>query len=137
MFSRRLLILVAVLMGLTALAASIAPPPERGRRPGATPTATPTPPAEPSAGAGSSVVARHLDTTRGTSEPRIDLRVGQTLELTVDVGAPDAVELDDLAIEAADAGSPAEMQLLADTPGTYALRLVQSGRRVGVVRVTR
>jgi hypothetical protein len=135
-FGRRLLILVAVLMGLMAVVASFAPPPQRGAR---TPApASPTP--SPSAGApgnASDVIARRVDANGPDVPVRIDVPRGHTLELTVAVGGPDSVAFGELDVDAADAGSPAQFELYADLPGEYPLSLVNAGRRIGVVRVTR
>lgn len=141
MVGRRLLILVAVLMGLTALAASLAPQPPTGRQPGATatpaPTLAPTTVAIPApVDSDPGVVARRVDARRGHAPVRIELRTGQRLELTVRVAAPDAVALDALDLEPADPQSPATLRLFADAPGSYPLRLVSTGRRLGVVHVS-
>jgi hypothetical protein len=136
-FGRRLIILVAVLMGLTALAASVAPPPQPNRRPdgrdapqprAATPLPTP---------AGRvAVVTRHVDGSRRLAPVRITLAQGDTLELAVDVGAPDTVALDDLDLQAAAPGSPARFEWLADAPGEFPLRLLEAERVLGVIRVS-
>jgi hypothetical protein len=135
MFGRRLIILVAVLMGLTALAASVAPPPQT-RRPAASPTPPPasTAPAPPPASAG--VVTRHLDATTPGAPVTIRVARGDTLELAVDVSEPDTVALDDLDLQAATPGSPARFELLADTPGEFPLRLLEAERALGVIRVS-
>lgn len=139
MFGRRLLILVAVLMGLTALAASIAPPPDRTRerpapesRPPRATEPAPTPSAAPETG----VLSRRVDARRRHQPVRIEVPLDRTLRLTVVVGGPDSVALGDLQIDAADPASPAMFELLADTPGRYPLRLIGADRMLGVVRVS-
>jgi hypothetical protein len=136
-FGRRMLILVAVLMGLTALAASVSPPPDSTRRNGPATARSPAPPAAPSGTpAEAGVLARTVDAA-GLREPvRIDVPRGATLELTVTVAAPDTVALGDLELEVAAPESPAQFQLYADAPGHYPLRLVESQRDLGSVRVT-
>jgi hypothetical protein len=139
-FGRRLIILVAVLMGLTALAASVAPPPETARRARPTPTAppvasSPTPTAG-TAPASAGVVTRHIDATTPRAPVTITVPRGDTLQLAVDVGAPDTVVLDDLDLQAATPGSPAQFELLADTPGEFPLRLLEAERALGVIRVS-
>jgi hypothetical protein len=134
-FGRRLLILVAVLMGLMAVVASFAPPPQRGARTPSAASPTPSPTGAP--GSASDVIARRIDAGGPDVPVRIDVPSGHTLELTVSVAGPDSVAFGDLDVDAADAGSPAQFELYADLPGEYPLTLVNAGRRIGVVRVIR
>jgi len=127
-----MLILVAVLMGLTALAASVSPPPERPRdeRRGA-PTASPTPPPV----ASGRVIDRRLDATGGTPA-RIVAERGDTVLLQVEGDVVDSVSIEGLSeIDAIDPSSPAHFELYADTPGSYPIELLDSGRRIGVLAV--
>jgi hypothetical protein len=136
-FGRRLIILVAVLMGLTALAASVAPPPDPNRRPtgrDAPPQGAATPAPTPATRA--RVVTRHIDVAGRRAPVRITVAEGDTLELAVDVDAPDTVALDDLDLQPAAPGSPARFELLADTPGEFPLRLLEAQRALGVIRVS-
>jgi hypothetical protein len=138
-FGRRLIILVAVLMGLTALAASVAPPPDSTRRntPAGTPQPSPSPTASPpTSQAGAGVVSRHVDAARQRAPVTITVPQGSTLELAVDVAGPETVALDDVDLQAAAPGSPARFELLADTPGDLPLRLLEAERALGVVRVS-
>ena len=133
MFGRRILILVAVVMGLTALAASLAPTPQSVRRPGATAGPAPAAPQEP--GAGRTVTAR-LSADR--PEPGREIRVteGDTVAIEVTGDVVDAVVIEDLAVtEAIDPDSPARVELLADTPGRFAIRLLERGDRLGTLRI--
>jgi hypothetical protein len=133
-----MLILVAVLMGLTALAASVSPPPDTARRNGRAAVSSPTPTAAAPAAAlpaEAGVVTRTVDAA-GLSEPvRIDVPRGALLDLTVSVGEPDTVALGELRLDAAAPESPAQFQLFADAPGNYPLQLVESQRELGSVRV--
>jgi hypothetical protein len=135
-FGRRLLILVAVLMGLTALAASIAPPPQRGARVPAVGSPAPAPATTGEPREDSDVITRTIDASDPGAPVRIDVPRGHTLELTVSVDAPDSVAFGDVDLDAADAGSPAQFELYADLPGEYPLRLLDAERELGVVRVT-
>jgi hypothetical protein len=135
-FGRRLLILVAVLMGLTVLAAGVTPPPQPPPRPSSDASPTPAPGADETR-ADASVVSRRIDAGAAEAPARIALELGQTLELTVAVAAPDAVALGELDLEAADPASPAVFEWVADATGEYPIALVEGDRALGVVRVTR
>jgi hypothetical protein len=133
MLGRRFLLLVAVLMGLTALAASVAPReplvPERERR-AATPSPAPTTSPAPTG------ALRAIERTISTSEPpdRVAVREGQTLQLTVKGSELDSVKVLD-EIEPIEADSPALFDLVAEEPGAYPIELVDSGRRIGTLVV--
>src|SRR4051812_16119726 len=129
MLGRRFLLLVAVLMGLTALAASIAPREplirEGGRR-----AATPTP--APSATASAATPLRNVRRTLViTNQPgRITVRQGDLVQLTVKGIQVDSVSVQDQ-VEPIERESPAVFSLLVDTPGRYPIELVDAGRVVG------
>jgi hypothetical protein len=130
MLGRRFLLLVAVLMGLTALAASIAPrePLIRGERQ-ATPTPTPSPPpSSPNV----VTVKRKLDVSQPAK--RVVVREGDLVDLEVKGDDIDSVELLD-EVAPLDPQSPAIFQLLADRPGSYPIQLVDADRRVGTLVV--
>ncbi|MEA2296205.1 MAG: hypothetical protein QOE86_3844 [Solirubrobacteraceae bacterium] len=128
MLARRLLVFVAILMGLTALAAGLAAP----RGPGRAGTAqgpllgTPVRPASP-------LVERTVD----LAEPRtVDVAQGEELRLTVHGDELDAVELVGLdQLQPIAPETPAVFDVLADTPGSYPIRLLESGRQAGRLRV--
>jgi len=130
MRNRRLLIAVAVLMGITALTAGLTAPPSRRGVP-VVPTPTPGP-----AAADAAVVQRTLDA--GAAEPQtVVVDEGDALELSVRATVLDAVELDGFGqVEAVSPDSPAVFDVLADTAGSYPVVLTGTGRRVGVVRVS-
>ena len=133
MLGRRFLLLVAVLMGLTALAASIAPRQplvREGDRRGATATPTPTP--LPVAAESLLPVERTLFTSENPA--RVAVREGQILQLTVRGSEVDTVMLLD-EIEPIEADSPAQFELLADEPGEYPIELVDADRRIGTLVV--
>jgi hypothetical protein len=131
MLGRRFLLLVAVLMGLTALAASLAPrePILRDRTRGAA-TATPTPPPQPA------TPVKTVERTISTSEPakRVTVHEGQLVQLTVTGDEVDSVELLD-EIEPIEADSPALFELFADAPGEYPIQLVDADRQIGTLVV--
>jgi hypothetical protein len=130
MLGRRFLLLVAVLMGLTALAASLAPrePLLRDGRRGAA-TATPTPPPEPA------TPVKTVERTISTSEPaRVSVKEGQLVQLTVTGDEVDTVQLLD-EIEPIESDSPALFELFADRPGEYPIQLVDADRQIGTLVV--
>ena len=133
MRGRRTIVAVAIVMGLMALAASIAPPPEQnGRGPAGTPA--PQPSAAPLSADGDNV-ARTIRLGPGT--PQVQVQVGDTLSLDVAGDAVDTVVIGGLdAMEPIDPASPARFELFAHTPGRYPISLLSSGRVVGTLRVT-
>ena len=97
MFGRRILVLVAVLMGLTALAASLTPPPQPVPRNRTATGPIPTPQAaEPQPVAAARTVTARLSEK---GRPRtITARTGDMIELDVSGNTPDTVVIDDLAV---------------------------------------
>jgi plastocyanin len=137
MLGRRLLVLMAVLLGLTALAAALAPRPtvvpERGSVT-PSPTATPSPPAE--GAAGSHVVTRTVDADMGAKPARVRARAGDTIRLSVRGDVLDAVELKGLdEIEPVEPGSPARFEFRAEAPGEHPIVLLEADRRVGLLAI--
>lgn len=141
---RRLLLLVAVLMGLTALAASIAPrdtgtdePPTPPGRPG-TVTPTTTPELEPAAPApvDENVVDETLSAAEGASPVRVRARPGQTVKLEVQGQLFDEVALIGLdRVEAIAPEAPARFEMYMDQPGKFEIRLLEADRRLGEIQV--
>jgi hypothetical protein len=130
MLGRRFLLLVAVLMGLTALAASIAPREPLVRERGA-PTPTPTPTTTTEANAVRTVektISADAGHARGV------VREGDLVHLEVHATEVDTVELMD-EFQPVEADSPAVFDLLADTPGNYPITLLDADRRVGTLVV--
>jgi hypothetical protein len=130
MLARRMLVFVAILMGLTALAAGLSTPPgARLGEPSPEPVlGAPTHPATPA-------IERTLDL--GAPPQTVAVNQGDELRLTVEGDALDTVELvgmDQLAAIAPE--TPAVFDLLADRPGSYPIRLVGSGRHAGRLEVT-
>jgi hypothetical protein len=131
MAARRLLIIVAVLMGVTALTAGLTAPP-RGDRASLLPALDPAgPPASPA-----TLVERTLRVpSRRLHTVAVDQ--GDQLRLTVQSDALDAVELVGLGqVQALAPQSPAVFDVLADEAGSYPVVLTGSARRVAVIRVT-
>jgi hypothetical protein len=127
MLARRLLILLAVLMGLTALAAGVAP-----RRP------LPQDDAAPPQASTARPVQKPLVRTLSADEPsgrRIEVNRGRLVRLTVEGDVVDSVQLGDLQVHALDPESPVHFELIADVPGSYPITLVDAQQRLGVLEV--
>ena len=124
MLGRRFLILVAVLMGLMALAASLAPrqPVVRDDRADSTPT--------PAATATVVTVEKELSTAGGPD--RITVHEGDVVELIVSGPERGAVTVLDR-IDAIHPEAPARFSLLAGEPGEHPIELLESGRRIGTL----
>jgi hypothetical protein len=126
MVARRLLIALAVLMALTALAASLAPrdtPPREDDAPAA--AAPPAPAREP--------VQATLDAD-GEGQ-RVVARVGQDVVIVVRSKELDTVSLAEVGSEPTEPDSPARFELLADVPGSYPIELLEAGRQIGVLEI--
>ena len=126
MLGRRFLILVAVLMGLTALAASVAPREPAVREDRAESTPTPAPAGTPTF----TTVAKELSTVGDTS--RVVVREGDVVELTVSGPELDAVMVLGR-IDSIHPKSPARFSLLAGAPGEHPIELLGPGRQIGTL----
>jgi hypothetical protein len=135
MLGRRILVLMAVLLGLTALVTALAPrptvAPDRARTP-ASPSPEPSA-ATPRPGA-SRVVTRTVDADTAARPARVRARAGDTIRLSVRGDVLDAVELQGLdKIEPVEPGSPARFEFLAESAGEHAIVLLDANRRVGLL----
>lgn len=125
MLARRLLLLAAVLMLLTALAAGLAPneepsePPARGTLPAGQPIVERIP-ADP------------------TADSRVMVERGDLLELEVEGDTLDSVLIERLdRIDAIEPTTPARFNMVVDAaPGIYPIRLVDADRRIGALVVS-
>ena len=127
MLARRLLIVLAVLLGMVALAAGVAPRQHVAPDDGASSVAVS--PATTASGR----VQRTLDAS--ATGQRVVAHVGQSVVLVVRSSTLDTISVGDLGVETTEPDSPARFELIADTPGTYAIEGLQSGRRVGTLEV--
>ena len=127
MVARRLLIVLAVLLGLTALAAGVAPRPNLDPDPGA------VPPGNPAPAQARGRVARTLDA--GATGQHVVAKVGQTVVLTVRSSVLRTVSLAEVGVRTAEADSPAHWEIFADVPGSYALALQDSDTQIGTIEV--
>ena len=129
--------LFAVLLGLTALATSLAPRPTvrepAGEQRGATPSPTPSP--ERSASA-SRRIEQTISADPGHALTRIRARVGDVLALTVRGDVLDGVEIAEVGkLEPIEPGSPARFELLLEEPGDLHVGLVDKQQPVGLIEV--
>jgi hypothetical protein len=137
MRGRRLLLVVAVLMGLTALAASIVPrdgtpPAPRAPAPGTSPARTPTKREPPGGGKVTTVKAVFSTIERTRAPKRVVADVGDLVDVRVRGNVVDSVSVDGLTdVVPIDPQSPAQLQLLADEPGVYPVSLLQAERVIG------
>ena len=133
MLGRRLLLLLAVLLGLTALATSLAPRPGGSGRGSATPAPAPSANTRPAGGSEPSrIVEKTLVADAGARPTVILARVGDTIRLMVKGDVLDSVEVVGLdEIEPVEPGSPARFEVLAEERGDHAIRLIDADRRIG------
>jgi hypothetical protein len=136
MLGRRFLLLVAVLMGLTALAASVAPrdPAVRDReseRRGATPTPTPAA-TEPDEATAVRTVEHTI--SADAAPERVVVTAGDLVALEVTSSRAGSVSLMG-EINAVDPLSSARFHLLADRPGKHPVTLLETERRIGTLEI--
>lgn len=136
MLGRRLMLLMAVLLGLTALATALAPRPRIDRQQTATPqpapTAAPRPSAEP---AQARVVERTLDAD-AERPVVVRARVGDTVRLVVRGDILDSVEVEGTGvIDQVEPDSPARFELFAEERATHAIRLLDADKRIGRLEI--
>jgi hypothetical protein len=129
MLARRMLVLVAVLMGITALVAGLSAPPAR--------TPAPAPESPPVAGGAAPAPSPLVERTLRLGHRRtVSVAEGKVLRLTVQGDALDVVELVGLdQLEPIAPESPAVFDIPVDDPGRYPIRLTDAGTDAGVLRV--
>jgi hypothetical protein len=127
MLGRRLLILLLVLLGLTALAAAMAPRTVELARQRAAP---------PVAASGGPVVPPVEKTLIAEgADQKVVVRQGQSVVIDVEGEQVDTVAIENLGNRTVDPDSPAHFELLADTPGSYAIDLLDADRQIGTLEV--
>jgi hypothetical protein len=124
MLGRRFLILVAVLMGIAALAASLTPrqPVSQQERREASPTPDPS---------GTPTLAT-IEKDLTTSQADLTVNEGDLVELTISGPERDSVMLLDR-MDTIDPDSPARFSLVAGEPGEYPIELVEADRQIGTL----
>jgi hypothetical protein len=129
MLVRRLLLLAAVLMLLSAVAASLVPRDLTGGDD------------EPVTGRGDlpsgDTIVEEIPAEAGT-DSRIAVSRGDTLQLEVSGNTLDAVLLERLdRIDAIEPTTPARFNLVIDAPaGSYPIRLIEADRRIGSIVIS-
>jgi hypothetical protein len=128
MLGRRFLILVAVLMGMTALAASVAPRQPVVPRDRQESTPTPAPAGSPTL----VTVQKEISTT--DEDARVAVHEGDLVELTISGPERDSVLLLDR-MDTIHPNSPARFSVLARERGQYPIELLAADRRIGTLVV--
>jgi hypothetical protein len=132
--TRRMTLIVLVLLGLMVVVVTVAPPDQSVRNRGSA-TVAPTPAAAPLTDPDAYDVSAKLSAAAGAAAKTVEAEVGDRVEITVEGSSADSVALGDLAVDDVEAGSPARFELLADTPGSYPLVLTNEDRRIGTLEV--
>lgn len=138
MLGRRLLLLVAVLLATGAIAAALTP---RELRPTDRKTTTTAPaPVAPADSGGLGTAGREITRTvdvEGREPAVVRIDEGDFLHLSVRAPSPDIVELLGTDRSAAvDPSTPARFDFIASRPGTFPIRLQETGRDAGRLVVT-
>jgi hypothetical protein len=127
-------LIVLALVGSMVLVVTVAPP-DSSTRKGAQSTATPSPLAASLSDPDAFDVSETLSAAPGATPKTVEAEIGDKVEITVEGNVIDSVALGDLGMEDVEAGVPARFELLADTPGTYPLVLVNEGRQIGTLEI--
>ena len=132
MLGRRLLLLVAVLLATGAIAAALTPRDSGQTTPTATTSPAPTlPGATGGTGAGAREVTRTVD-AEGAEPAVVRTRVGDLLHLVVRAPSPDVVELEGTGrFASVDPSTPARFDFFVESPGTFPIRLQETGQEIG------
>jgi plastocyanin len=127
-------LIVLALVGSLVLVVTVAPP-DSGKRKDAQTAATPSPLTASLSDPDAFDVSETLSAAPGTRPQTVEAEVGDKVELIVEGSVIDSVALGDLSMEDVEAGVPARFELLADTPGTYPVVLVNEQRRIGTLEI--
>jgi hypothetical protein len=134
MLGRRILVLMAVLLGFTALVTALAPRPARAPQPGGGASASSPEPSAAPAGPTSRIVTKTVEADAGARPARVRARTGDTIRLAVRGDVLDTVEVQGLdEIDPLEPGAPARFEFLAEAPGEHPIVLLDADRRVGTL----
>ncbi len=132
MAARRLIAVMLVLLFLSSLAAAFAPV-ERSSET----TSSTTPEPLPDLAKDDGKLLRETIAPAAKRPPTIAARVGDQLQLRVEVDRPATLELVGLGdVEDADPVAPALFDVLLEEEGRFPIRVLQSRRRVGTIQVS-
>jgi hypothetical protein len=128
MLVRRLLLLAAALMLLSALAAGLAPRDRVVQRTRDVPTATSLPAGK--------TVTKEISAAPGAGAP-VNVHRGDILQLQVSGDLLDTVLIERMdRVEAIEPEKQARFEILIDAPaGAYPIRLVEADRRIGTIEI--
>ena len=131
MIGRRFLVILALVMGLTAVAASVSPrEPRVGQGAG---EAVPAPSAQPSPAATTADTVTRTLSADGPPE-EIVIGTGDVLELEVEGSELDSVAIESLAkLEPLDPEVPARFLILAEAEGEHPITLLDAEREIGTL----
>jgi hypothetical protein len=127
-------LIVLALVGSMVLVVTVAPP-NSGTRRDAQPAVTPSPLTASLSDPDAFDVSETLSANLGTRPKTVEAEIGDKVEIIVEGSAIDSVALGDLSMEDVEAGVPARFELLADTPGSYPLVLVNEARQIGTLEI--
>jgi hypothetical protein len=121
---RRVVIVFAVVLLVSAVLGSLAPDPRQAQRPDRSTLPSPAP-------GGAGVVRGELP-----ADEVVEARVGDRIELTVTAAEPDSVSIEELGLTGAVAAeAPARFDVLADRAGEFEVRLALSDTLAGTIEV--
>jgi hypothetical protein len=132
MAARRLIMVLLVLLFLSSLAAALIPVERSSTSDSSSTSTTKT---STAADTGGRLLVKRLD-ARDRKPETIRMRLGDQLQLSVEAGGPNQVEIRAFdQLEPVDLGAPAKFDLLPDAAGRYPVKLVLSNRTVGRIVV--
>lgn len=136
MAARRLVIVLVVMLGISALAAALAPV-QRDRNATTETTTQPiAPPPIEEPGSGGRLLEATIDADSGRITV-VPLGAGDELQLRVRSKLLDQISIPELGqVQAVSPDAAASFDLLLDEPGNYAVRLVDENRLVGRLEVS-
>ncbi len=129
-------LLVLALLGLMVLVVTVSPPDQGGRKGAQTDTTAPQAPSPELLSDPDAFDVQETLTTDGDAKPKtIEAVRGDRVQIVVKGSEPASVGLGELRIEQLEAGVPARFELLAETPGTYPLVVLDQNRRIGTLEI--
>ena len=128
-----MLLVVLALMGLMVLVATVSTPQQGGS--GGQSAATPAPGSPRLSDPDEFDVSATLSAAEGEREQTVEAELGDRVAIVVEGSVIDSVALGELSTKTVDEDLPARFELLAETPGTYPLVLVNENRRIGTLEV--